>query len=143
MIAPVPIAWQARTTPLVPSAVVAFGYGARALARRVLALDAAHRGRLLGAGSEDFLIVRGASGDLPWTDGVLYLGHDAEAPQLLLPTNRRPDVPLDLFARAIVTRFADQAHPLAVVESPALVIPLGGERRIDEAALRRWLERPA
>jgi hypothetical protein len=126
---------------LSPVAAVAFGERARALAVRLLALDESHRERLTASVANAMLIVGGDAADLPWIDGILYLGVDAEAPELLLPTTSCPSVPVDLFARAITSRFKSQPRPLAVVHDPPSVIPLGALRRIDRGALQKWLER--
>ena len=131
------VQWVSRVAPLVPSAAVATGLAAVALARRVLALDDEHRTRLTGGASAHTFVVRGE--ELPWADGVAYLGIDPAAEGLLLPTMRRPDVPPDLFARAVYARFPGVARPLAVLESRR-VLPLGETRAIDVDALRRWLE---
>jgi hypothetical protein len=60
----------------------------------------------------DVLLVVGD--ELPWADGVVYLGRDPDAPKLLLPTTLMPEVPVDLFERALLHKFADAAAPLAV-----------------------------
>jgi hypothetical protein len=138
---PLPIAWRVRATPLAPVAVVAFDDAARALARRLLTLDGDHLARLTGSAAAAVLVLRGATEDLPWVDGCIYLGVDREAERLLLPTARRPDVPIDLFARAIAARFGEGA--LAVVDAPPRVVSLEAGRSIDADALRGWLERPA
>lgn len=131
------IAWVSRLVPLFPSAVVAIGDAAPVLARRLLALSDEQRARLVGAASPGVLIVCGE--ELPWVDGVAYLGVDPAAAGLLLPTTRRPDLPPDLFARAVYARFPDATRPLAVLES-GRVLPLGAARAIDAEAVRRWLE---
>lgn len=131
------VPWVSRVEPLAPAAAIATGDAALALARRVLALSDEHRARLAGAASADAFVVRGE--ELPWVDGVAYLGVDPAAEGLWLPTTRRPDVPPDLFARAVYARFPDAARPLAVLESRR-VLPLGAARTIDADALRQWLE---
>jgi hypothetical protein len=141
MVQPLPIRWIARSVPLSPSAVVAVGATARALGQRLLAMDDEHRARLTGSSADDLLVVCGKASDLPWADGVVYLGIDDDAPNVLLPTTRRPDVPLDLFARAITARCESEPSPIAVLETPACLIPLGAQRHIDAGVLREWLER--
>ena len=129
--------WVSRVDPLAPAAAVATGDAAFALVRRVLALSEEHRLRLVCAASANVFVVRGE--ELPWVDGVAYLGVDPAAEGLLLPTTRRPDLPPDLFARAVYARFPHAARPLAVLESRR-VLPLGAARAIDAYALRKWLE---
>jgi len=130
------VQWVLRVAPLVPSAAIATGPAAIALAQRVLALDDEHRAQLSGGVSAETFVVRGE--ELPWAEGVAYLGVDPAAEGLLLPTTRRPDAPLDLFARAVYARFPSAPRPLAVLESRR-VLPLGATRTIDTDALRRWL----
>lgn len=131
------VPWVSRDEPLAPAVAVATGDTASALARRVLALNDEHRARLACAASADVFVVRGE--ELPWVDGVAYLGVDPAAEGLLLPTTRRPDVPPDLFARAVYARFPHAARPLAVLESRR-VLPLGVARPIDVDAVGKWLE---
>lgn len=131
------VAWLTRSEPLTPSAAIAIGEAAIALAQRVLALTDEQRARFTIAASETTFVVSGS--ELPWVDGVVYLGSDPTAEGLLLPTTKRPDVPLDLFARAIYARFPDAPRPLAVLESQR-VLPLGATRAVDVAALQKWLE---
>jgi hypothetical protein len=69
----------------------------------------------------------GATDDLPWADGVSYLGVDPEAPSLLLPTTMTPQLPLALFERAVLRR-ASSGGPFAV---------LANERRLVSTALAR------
>jgi hypothetical protein len=65
--------------------------------------------------TSDVLVLLGEGQTLPWVDGVRYLGRDPLAPHLLLPTNRTPGVPVDLFESALIQR--------SPVLSPFAVIP--------------------
>lgn len=87
--------WVPRRDPLRPVAVVAEGVAAVALEARVA--GAGWR----GVRGEGVLLLSGPAESLPWVDGCVYLGRDVEAPGLLLPTQLTPDVPLELFARAL------------------------------------------
>ncbi len=98
------VRWSLRSEPLVPCACVARGALAQALGRELLAWEPGRLARIKACAGEGMLVVLGASADLPWLDGVVYLGRDEAAPHLLLPTNRVPDVPVDLFARALAAR---------------------------------------
>jgi hypothetical protein len=143
MLVPATVSWVSRERPLTPSAAVACAAAARTLAVRVATLDDGRASRLHAARStsgEALFVLRGAADDLPWIDGILYLGLEPGVDGLLLPTTRRPDVPLDVFARAIAARFPRIALPLAVLEQPRRVIAMGGLRPLDREALRHWLE---
>ena len=108
------VAWRLRDEPLLPTCVVARGAAARVLARRVLQRDDASLAKLEGLSAGEWLLFRGAASDLPWADGAIYLGRDAAAPALLLPTlwHSAPDAAL--LQRALQTRFHNRA-PLAIV----------------------------
>lgn len=144
--ADVPVRWSPRLVPLSPSAVVAKGQAAQALARRLLEAgvrtDTAPDNRLSGIMSGDILLVLGETKQLPWEDGVYYLGKDPSAPSLLLPTNLQPSVAPALLERAVSRSLSTDPSPIAVlpfwppttlVVSAALALP------IDEERLRGWL----
>jgi hypothetical protein len=119
----VPIAWRPRSAPLEPVGMAARGEAARALARRLLARSDEDLARLTGVAGQDLIVLLGNAGDtalLPWVDGAIYLGRDARAPSLLLPTNREPTVPLPLVERALVLRagHSKAEPPLAVLLDP-------------------------
>jgi MoxR-vWA-beta-propeller ternary system protein len=134
-----PVAWRAREEPLVPVAVAARGLAASALASRMLARDDETLGRWLGVAAPSLLLVLGEGAELPWADGVLYLGRDPEAPALLLPTTLQADVPAALLQQALLRRGAGLAPPLAVLLDPAELVPAGPARPVLRAELARWL----
>lgn len=122
MTAKLKIIWRNRFDALTPSAVIAFDASAKKLKEKLLALDDEKLGLLQGVFAENLLFIAGAEENLPWTDGVIYLGKDALASQIFLPTNRRPDVPLDLFEKKLLQAFAMQ-KPFAVLENK--IVPIG------------------
>lgn len=134
------VVWRPRRTPLDPIGVAARGEAARALARRLLARDDETLARMSGAAAPDVLVVLGPSADLPWADGAVYLGKDAAAPSLLLPTTREPSVPLPLVERALA-RAADAPPPFAVLLDPPLLTSLEAARPILRTTLQSWLDR--
>jgi hypothetical protein len=134
------VVWRPRSTPLDPVGVAARGESARALARRLLARDDEALARMSGAAAPELLVVLGDSADLPWVDGAVYLGKDASAPSLLLPTTREPSVPLPLVERAFA-RAAGAPPPLAVLLDPPLLTSLQGARPILRTTLQSWLDR--
>lgn len=128
-----------RAEPLAASAAIAEGEAAARLARRLLALPDASLARLDGVAGEGLLAVLGAENDLPWVDGVRYLGRDPAAPALLLPTARTPVLPLPLVERALAAAAPEGAAPLAVLTDPLRVVPLGRARPVDRARLLAWM----
>jgi len=135
-----PLRWQVREPPLEPVATAATGPAARALARRLMAMSPERLAALSGVAGGELLLVLGEGKDLPWVDGVQYLGRDPEAPGLLLPTTLRPAVPLPLVERAAMLRRRTAPMPVAVVLDPPLLVPLEEARPVDRAVLRQWLE---
>ncbi len=139
-----PVAFRPRAAPLVPVAVAACGAAAFALAARLAERDDAALARLSGVGGEGLLVVIGEAADLPWVDGVVYLGRDPGAPALLLPTALEPDVPAPLFERAILAHASGAPPPVAVIVGPAGAGPLlagtGGARPIRRGELLAAVE---
>ena len=90
----IPIAFRPRARPLAPAAVAARGPAATAMATRLSARDDAALGRLSGVHAPGLLVVIGDPSELPWVDGVIYLGRDPAALLALpLPAALEPDVP--------------------------------------------------
>jgi hypothetical protein len=117
-------------------AALAHGGAASRLAARLLALDDAKLQTLRGVGAPSLLIVAGD--DLPWVDGVVYLGRDRAAPQLYLPTTHEPAVPSSLIARAISRRYPRLPPPFAVLDEPRLIVSLAAAGPIDRQRLLAW-----
>ncbi|MBI5537989.1 MAG: hypothetical protein HY898_35025 [Deltaproteobacteria bacterium] len=133
----VSIEWQPRLVPLDPCAAAACGAAALALARRLQAEPAEKLTLLRGVAGADVLAVCGAPENLPWVDGVVYLGIDPAAPRLRLPTCLRPSVPVDLIERAILRLSgAATGAPLAVLcAEPLCIIPLAAALPVMHARL--------
>jgi len=119
--------------------VVGRGPAAEALALRVLERSDDELSRLRGQVAPQLLVVLGDEDQLPWSDGVHYLGRDPRAPLLLLPTHLEPSVPADLFQQALVAARGDLATPLAVLTDPPGLVGTGIARGIHRAALESWL----
>ncbi len=107
-----------RPEPLAPTAAVAEGCAARRLARRLLQLGDAALARLVGVAGPGLLAVLGAEAELPWIDGIRYLGRDPDAPALYLPTALTFDVPLALVEGAFLAAATAGAAPFAVLLEP-------------------------
>jgi MoxR-vWA-beta-propeller ternary system domain bpX5 len=136
----VPVEFERRSLPLEPCGVVGTGRVGRSLAKRVLSMDDGVLCALRGVAHEDTLLLLGASEALPWVDGVSYLGLDPGAPLLLLPTQLRPNAPLDAFERAIIRRAEGLCPPIAVLVEPPRLVPLAEARTIDRRRLQAWLD---
>jgi hypothetical protein len=121
-----------RDVPLRPVAAVAAGSASRALARRLLARTDGELAALRGVAGRELILVQGD--DLPWVDGVIYLGVDPDAPSLLVPTTHAFDAPPALVERALTTRFHGAKPPLAVVDE-RLVVPCAHARPLSRALL--------
>jgi len=130
-----------RAEPLRPAAAVAEREAAGRLGRRLLALTDDGLARLSGVCAPGILAVVGAEEDLPWVDGVRYVGRDPSAPSLLLPTAAAPALPAALLEHALHARAAGAPRPLAVLSGPLRVVPLGAARPLERARLAAWLAR--
>lgn len=121
-----------------PIAVVACGEAAKKLAKKLVATEAGDLAKWKGVATPDTLVVLGETDSLPWVDGVSYLGADMDAPHLLLPTNREPNVPLDLLERALLRR-SPFPPPLAIIPERNLVVSVANARYLAWEALNLWL----
>jgi hypothetical protein len=135
-----PITWHPRAIPLAPVAVVAQGKAAYRLAKRALARDDATLADLSGIVGRDLIVLLGDAERLPWVDGALYLGQDAAAPNLLLPTTLEPSVPLPLLESALRRQAPELPPPIAAVPGTRSLFSLAAARPIARETLRRWLE---
>ena len=137
----VTIGFAPRADPLEAVAVAGAGAVARRLAERMIALADGALARLRGVAGADLVVALGEAGDLPWVDGVQYLGVDLAAPRLLVPTAVRPTVALELFQLAVLRRAGALRAPLAVMTAPRRIASVSGALPVERAHLRAWLER--
>jgi hypothetical protein len=114
-------AWRPRPVPLAPRAALGRG----PVGERLAGVAGARAGLEL-VRFPDAVLVLGPEAELPWVDGVEYLGIDPRAPSLLVPTHRAPTVPIDLLARALIEG-RGLVPPIAIAGE--LVLALGGEGR--------------
>ena len=137
MTAPVTIEWTKRHHPLRPEAVAARGEAAEELVRRAIKLDDLHLSRLRGVASKDLVVLTGEHADLPWVDGVAYLGRPRGAPGLFIPTTLAPTVPESLLARAVT--HAGIAAPVAVLVDKGTLVSLAEALPLSREVLEQWL----
>lgn len=129
------VEWVPRDEPLAPAAALGTGPVAEALVRALLQRSDEALARLSGVGSARVVVVMGE--DLPWVDGLVYLGSDPEAPALLLPTALRPTVPLPLLQRAVLARLPPGSSPVALSPRTRQLVALGGSRPLRRERLER------
>lgn len=128
--------WRPRFTPLVSVGVAARGTAATSLAHRLLR-EPDSLSQYKAVGAPGLLVILGEEKQLPWVDGVVYLGHEPQSPSLLFPTNLEPSVPVALLERAL----AHQHHgPCALLLDPPSIVPLSEARTIARTSLLKWLE---
>lgn len=124
------INWRPRADSLQPLAAIAFGEAVAGLRARLLKLDDDGLRKLQGVFGDAVLFVAGEN--LPWSDGVVYLGKDDRAPSIFLPTNLAPDVPVEVFAAAVARRFGEHL-PVAIVGKT--VVAVGAMRPVSREIL--------
>ena len=90
-------------------------------------------------GAPGLLVILGEETQLPWVDGVVYLGHDSGAPSLLFPTNLEPSVPAALLERSLAA-VHNHTGPVALLLDAPAIVPLSEARTIARASLIKWLE---
>jgi hypothetical protein len=123
-----------------PAAVAGLGPAAQALAARLMLLNDDQLAKLRGCAGRGIVAVLGEAKDLPWGDGVTYLGRDPDAPRLLIPTMLRPSVAMDVFERAIARRAAALSGPWAVLANPLRLFSVADAAILSRGHLIRWLE---
>lgn len=128
--------WTPRREPLLATAAVARGAAARRLVHRLLTRDDTQLAQLTGVASDDLVLVLGPLSELPWTDGVLYLGKEPGAAELMLPTTLCPSVPRGLLCRAMLA--TQVAPPVAVLPDPPTLISLAQALPLSQRALLDW-----
>lgn len=133
------VAVVAREVPLVVSALYAQAAAAVGVLKQLVAGAPQRLSALRGVAAADCVVLLGPATELPWADGVIFLGQDPRAPRLLLPTYYEPDVPLDLLERRIFDGEQPPAAPVAVLPHARRLIALGHARVPELDALAAWL----
>jgi hypothetical protein len=132
------VRWMARPVPLAPEAALGAGPVAARLVQRLLQFPDEALAKLTGVAGPGVVVLCAEEGeDLPWVDGLVYLGRDLSAPSLLIPTTLCPNVPLPLVERALLARMLPGSTPLAVSPRTGQVVALGGARPLQRARLER------
>ncbi len=126
------IKWQNRFDSLEPRALIVFDEAATRLKEKLWSFDDERLSGLQGVFAENLLFIAGTSENLPWINGGIYLGKDENAPSIFLPTNLRPNLPIDLFEKSLLLKFTEQ-KPFAVLKNQ--IIPVGQLRVISRKVL--------
>jgi hypothetical protein len=141
------VAFEPRVEPLEPVAAIGSGPVARSLASRLLRYDEAELRRLRGVAGPTDLIVFGAGTELPWVDGIVYLGRDSAAPSLLVPTTSRPRAPMDVVDRAIrrranavLQRGDRKVSPVVILLNSRRILTFAEALPLEPRELEAWLE---
>lgn len=127
-----PIDWRARRNPLVACALVALGEVQSALVRR-LHLQPQYHWRAIVF--PQLVLLEGQYADLPWVDGCVYLGADAAAPNLLIPTQLQPCFSIELVEQALRKQAMVPHGRLAVLPEQEMILDLRGTADFTTAAL--------
>ena len=88
--------------------------------------------KLTGVRCEGRLVLLGE--ELPWVDGVVYLGREHPLDAVLLPTHLEPDWPVSWIAQALQRQ---SSPPWAVL--PEVIVGLSRASRIESAVLEDFL----
>lgn len=130
--------WSFREPPLEAAAALASGDVALALAARMLTLSDEHLARLTAVAGLRRLLILGATDDLPWVEGVAYLGRSPKAPSLLLPTLFAPNWPEPLLENAVRRVRAEELGPWALDATEHEIWCANRARAIDRERLAAW-----
>src|SRR3569833_1570792 len=130
-----PVEWVPRDEPSRPAGVYASGAVVAGLLRRLADYSEEDLRKLRGCTAGERLLLFGLEELLPWADGVIYLGQDAAAPALFVPTYLAPRLPAMLVERAFTARYP---APLVVLPAERLVLPAGNALPLSREALRVW-----
>lgn len=133
----VPLTWSRREPPLAASGVVGEGAAALRLARALLLRDDAGLGRLEGVAGGDLLVVTGPRADLPWADGVIYVGRERADVSVWMPVHVAPSAPTDLLQRAASLRRL--TLPVLLLPESGRAVSLADRRPIARGVLEAWV----
>jgi len=128
--------WLVQDPALAPAGAVACGRAAHELLRQLQLRPADAFTGLRFVATADMLVLLGATGQLPWVDGIRYCAASPEAPMLWLPTLLRPSLPADLLQHRLLHEAG--RGPVLLWPDPSCYIPLDAAAALDGTALQ-WL----
>ena len=135
----IPVTWNTRWPALEPCAAVGEGEVAAVLARRLLLVPDDALGKLSGVAGRGLIVVLGPADELPWVDGVLYLGRPPDAPLLLLPTHQSPSVPAVVLQDALLARAGGDGTMIVALPASRRWVRLDRAEPIARSSLEQWL----
>ncbi|MBX9667756.1 MAG: hypothetical protein K2X93_09070 [Candidatus Obscuribacterales bacterium] len=137
----VDLSWGFRDLPLIPQAVVAVGSGlSRALVKKLLKREQNELRKLQCVAGKELLLVLGDESNLPWLDGVVYLGQERNS-SVYIPTVLQPSQSIALLERALLAANAGLKPPLVVLPSVSIVLSLSKPFIPDQETLKSCLEK--
>ena len=133
---PIQVTWHTRAEPLEPAGVVACDEVALKLASKMLHRTSEELSALSALATDRELVVLGKREDLPWANGVCYVGRCPEAPALFLPTilDCTPHPQLVLTRLLVELKEA----PVLVCPSLSLMMSVAQTTMISSSALKSW-----
>jgi len=134
-----PVSWKSRRKPLEAVAVAGRGVTKAMFMDRLRRRTPAELSGLRIILEDDSFIVLGESARLPWASGGMYLGCDADAPGLLLPTTLEPTLPAHLFEDVLRSRCPGLPAQTAVFHRPLHLVPVTDARAMTDEAIMNWL----
>jgi MoxR-vWA-beta-propeller ternary system domain bpX5 len=133
-----PLDWIVREPPLEAAGLVAQGILQAPVARAIQehfarCVEQQTLTALRICHGNDWLAVLGPVNELPWVDGVSYVGWDRN---LLMLTTLRPSLPTFLVERAIQLQVRSATHPITIVLPGRILLCEPSTRPIDGQRLR-------
>lgn len=139
--ATIEIVWSPREYPLAPLAVASFSAAlSRAMADKLSKREDSELSKLLCVAGDGVLFVLGEENELPWLDGVIYLGQERSS-TIYVPTSWQASVPLPLLERALLVANPNLMPPIAVLPSDSRVLSLAKPFIPDRKKLHSLLEK--
>lgn len=133
----IPISWATRSdSPLKPEIVVASGKLACHLLTKCLDFNEQRLAHIEGLSCADLVLLK-SDEDLPWIKGVSFLGRDALAPNIYIPTHLTANVPLPLLEKALLKKTG--VGPIAVLPVFHQLLPLDKLLNLDRQTINVWL----
>ena len=99
------IVWTPSQQPLPASGLLVYASEYPLLRAKLGAFTSEQKAHLKLAHGSKVAILLGASQNLPWIPGALYLGQTNGVTNLYLPTSLSPSLPIALIASAVTTLF--------------------------------------
>ncbi len=137
----VDLSWDFRDLPLIPQAVVAVDSRlSRALVKKLMKREQNELQKLQCVAGKELFLVLGDESNLPWLDGVVYLGQERNS-TVYIPTVVQPSQPIALLERALLAANAGLKPPLVVLPSVSIVLSISKPFIPDQETLASCLEK--